>query len=560
MTQISILNNHYKKIGFINNKIDKMLHFKNDIRHVYLSNSTSTFDFTIPKWNNGKLNPDALLIDDSCFFLLKKRGRYDIYSIFDYSENDFEIIVQCNSMNSELSKEKVRNFNSTTAQTLRWYAEQMGLLSFTFVTFGINELSDKTMILSFDNEESKLDRLYNLVTRFGGEMDFETVINSDGSFETYKLNIYHANDETHQGVGKIRNDIILTYGKTIKGVQFNSNKDEQYTAFYATGKKPDGKVVDITNLELSIKNEDGIEEFYTRKGSPVVYAPIAAQRYPSALKDGYSDIWILEEEKDVEVVDENELLNYMLDSLKKHAYPAMTYTVDAYSTALNVNGGFEKGDTVRIHDRNFKDTLVLKARVVEYIESEDQPSNDQVVFSNYQRIKTTSSSAIYNKLVTELNNNQPYSISIASSNGTVFKNNQGTSIATATLNKGSSTINCTFKWFLNGSVVSQNNNITISGSGINDKSVYTVNAYVDNVSVASSQITFTNINDGLTITSVERFYLLTNDGSNVTVATVGWTNQQQVLTTDYMYLWIYDKQNYSNGTYTLTNPTIIAHN
>ncbi|QBX18006.1 tail assembly protein [Streptococcus phage Javan389] len=66
--QISVLNNYFKKIAFINNNIEKMLHYTNDAWHDNLDNWTTTFDFTIPKWYDGELHDDSLLIDDSCFF------------------------------------------------------------------------------------------------------------------------------------------------------------------------------------------------------------------------------------------------------------------------------------------------------------------------------------------------------------------------------------------------------------------------------------------------------------------------------------------------------------
>ena len=119
--QISVLNNHLKKVAFINNKIEKMLHYKNDQWHSYLSTGASTFDFTINKWSNGKIHEDAFLIDDSCHFAIKKHGKNYIYKIVNYDENDFEINVQCNSLDAELLRETVGTFTSTTAQTIAWY-------------------------------------------------------------------------------------------------------------------------------------------------------------------------------------------------------------------------------------------------------------------------------------------------------------------------------------------------------------------------------------------------------------------------------------------------------
>ncbi|KYP20776.1 hypothetical protein [Streptococcus parauberis] len=558
--QISVLNNYFKKIAFINNNIEKMLHYTNDSWHDNLENWTTTFDFTIPKWYDGELHDDSLLIDDSCYFLANKKGRYELFTIFDYTANDYEITVQCNSASTELAKEDAKAFSSTTPQPLVWYAQQMGLLNFTFVTIGTNELSNKTMKLTYDSEEPKLDRLKRLVADFGGEGDLKTIVNSNGSFETYRLDIYLKNDGTHQGVGRVRNDITLYFNRDIKGVSFNSNKDEQHTSFYCTGKTSDGKIVNISDLELSLKNDNGIEEFFTQKGSPVIYAPIAARKYTSAIKVGYGDIWNQKTEKEVEVANKNELLDYMVNYIKQHAYPNITYTVDANSTILNSDFGLAKGDTVTIHDNNFLNGLVLKARVADIITSDSNPSNGQVQFSNYNRITTSPTSQIYSQLVTELNNQQPYSIQILTSNGTVFKNNAGSTIATAKLTKGTSIYDASFSWYLNGDVVSENNLITINGSSVSGISVYTVTASINGVVVATNQVTLTNINDGITLVNTDRYYLLTNDNSGITTSSSGWTTNQLTLTSEYKYLWVYEQYYYSNNTYGVSDPIIIAQN
>lgn len=552
--QISVLDNHLKKVAFINNKIEKMLHYKNDQWHSYLSTGASTFDFTISKWSNGKIHEDAFLIDDSCHFGIKKHGKNYIYKIVNYDANDFEITVQCNSLDAELLRETVGTFTSTTAQPISWYLQQMGLLSFTFVKVGINELSEKKLTLTFDNQESKHDRLISLINKFDGEFELETIVKSDGAFDSYVLNIYHKNDDTHQGVGRERADIILYYGKNIQGVSVNSNKDSLYNAFYASGQ--DG--IDISDLEFSSKNADGIEEFYTRKGSPLIYAPISADRYPNTSRINPQDIWTRFDEPSTEYKDANSLLGYMKQWIKEHAYPIYTYTVSMMSNIFKQNYDFTVGDTVTIHNRNFKDVLILKARVIELIESEDNPSINQVIFSNYKKIQNDFTSGVVSQIKSELNNQQPYTISVVASNGTFFKNQQGSTTATASLRKGTMAVQANYTWTKGNTIVNVSDSLTVNGSDVLDTSVYTVIAYVDGQEVARTQVVFTNINDGISVVNTVRYYLLTNDGTNITTDTSGWTTVQQVLTGDYTYLWIYDETTYSNGSVVNSTPIIIA--
>ena len=100
--------------------------------------------------------------------------------------------------------------------------------------------------------------------------------------------------------------------------------------------------------------------------------------------------------------------------------------------------------------------------------------------------------------------------------------------------------------------------LTVNGSDVLDTSVYTVIAYVDGREVARTQAVFTNINDGISVVNTVRYYLLTNDGANITTDTSGWTTSQQVLSGDFSYLWIYDKTTYSNGSVVNSAPIIIA--
>lgn len=556
--QISVLNNHLKKVAFINNKIEKMLHYKNDQWHSYLSTGASTFDFTISKWSNGKIHEDAFLIDDSCHFAIKKHGKNYIYKIVNYDENDFEINVQCNSLDAELLRETVGTFTSTTAQSIEWYLQQMGLLTFTFVKVGINELSEKKLTLTFDNQEPKHDRLISLVNKFDGEFELETIVKADGTFDSYVLNLYHKNDDTHQGIGRERADIILYYGKNIQGVSVNSNKDSLYNAFYASGQDDNNNVIDITDLEFSSKNADGIEEFYTRKGSPLIYAPISADRYPNTTRVNPQDIWTRFDEPATEYKDANSLLGYMKRWIKEHAYPIYTYKVSMMSNIFKQKYDFTVGDTVTIHNRNFKDVLILKARVIELIESEDNPSNNQVVFSNYKKIQNDFTAGVIGQIKTELNNQQPYAISVVTSNGTFFKNQRGSTTATASLRKGTSVVRASYVWTKGNTIVSNSDSLTVNGSDVLDTSVYTVIAYVDGQEVARTQVVFTNINDGISVVNTVRYYLLTNDSTGITTDTIGWTTVPQVLTGEYKYLWIYDKTTYSNGSVVNSTPIIIA--
>ena len=157
-----------------------------------------------------------------------------------------------------------------------------------------------------------------------------------------------------------------------------------------------------------------------------------------------------------------------------------------------------------------------------------------------------------------MNNQQPYVISVVTSNGTFFKNQRGSTTATASLRKGTSVERASYTWTKGNTIVNNSESLTVNGSDVLDTSVYTVIAYVNGQEVARAQVVFTNINDGISVVNTVRYYLLTNESTGITTDTIGWTTVQQVLTGEYTYLWIYDKTTYSNGSVVNSTPIIIA--
>ena len=95
----------------------------------------------------------------------------------------------------------------------------------------------------------------------------------------------------------------------------------------------EGKIaVYVTDAKGNIQYDaDGIEEFYTRKGSPLIYAPISANRYPNTSRINPQDIWTRFDNPSTEYKDANSLLGYMKRWIKEHAYPIYTYTVSMMS-------------------------------------------------------------------------------------------------------------------------------------------------------------------------------------------------------------------------------------
>ena len=491
--QIWIHDSKMKKIVALNNDIPDMLSYSNSSWHSYLDQATSTFDFTIPKFSNGELHEDLKLINDECFVSFYVNGSYQVFYIATLQEDDFNIQLTCNNTNLEYALEYANPFNSSSAQSIQWYLEHMDLLSFASVEIGNNEISDRKRTLTFDSQETKMNRLQSLMSNFDAEFEFKVELNRDGTYKRIVINIYQEADDTHHGIGTDRKDVVLYYSNGLKGVQVTSDKTQMFNAAVFTGK--DG--LSLADVEISEKNADGVEEYYSRKGNPCLYAPIAMQRYPATMRHDGQDNWI-RKDFTTEYENVNDLKAYALRTLKQYAYPLVTYTASVQSDFVSHYTDLKLGDTIRIIDKNFVGGLALEARVSEMIISFDNPANNSFAFTNYRKLDNKPSSALQTRIEQAVESKLPYRIELATTGGVTFKNNEGETIVKPSLYKGNLpyTTDVSWRWSLDG-VVTVGMQYLARAENIDGTAVLTVSAYVGNKEVATTEITLTNVNDGV---------------------------------------------------------------
>ncbi|MCW1017098.1 phage tail protein [Streptococcus anginosus] len=488
--QITILDKDFQNVGVIKNGNPYTPSFFADTWHRYLAEGASTFDFTVNKYISGELQDYCQYINEKAYFHFRYEGKDYLFYVMTITEDDFIIQLSCNSLNLELQNEYANPFTSTSAQSFEWYFKQMEFY-FAELELGINEVSDAKLTLTFESQETKLERLRSLLNKFDAEFEFVTKLNDDYSFDKLILNVYKARDDNHQGVGKVRSDISLHYGKNIKGVQRVIDKTQLFNAGKFTG--ADG--LTIKDIERSDKNKNGTEEFYTRKGNVMVYAPLSMADYPSHTRKNGVDQWTRKDFQ-TEYTNVNELVAYAFRTLKKYAYPIVTYTINAFSNWLDISA-VNLGDTVMIHDKNFVGGLNLSARVIEQVISFSNPKNNQLTFSNVVQLESELSQGIQERLKQMVEDAQPYVVTIATDTGVTFKNNKGQSVVSPILTKGNKTIDCGWRYVVDGVIKSTSPSYIVRGSDVSDKLVLTICAWVDNQEVASTQVTFTNVNDGV---------------------------------------------------------------
>lgn len=490
--QIWIHDKNMRKVCALNNNVPGMLPYSNSQWHTYLEYSTSTFDFAIPKIVDGKLHDDVKYINDQMYVSFYYDNTYHVFYVSQLVENDTVFQVTCNNTNLELAMESAQSRKADKPQNIAWYLKELDLLGNAGLEIGINEISDKTRTITFDSQQgTKLEQLHSLMNQFDAEFIFRTELNRDGTLKRFIIDIYQQPDENHHGIGKVRGDVVLYYQNGLKGVQIASDKTQLFNAGYFTGQEG----TNLIDVEFEEKNELGQVEFYSKKGNPMVYAPLSLEKYPSTLRDSDTDRWT-RKDFETEYKDVNALKGYALRTIKQYAYPLLTYTVDVQSSFVENYKDINLGDTVKIINNSFRDGLALEARVSEMVISFDMPLNNSVVFSNYRKIVNKPSSELQQRIDEIAARALPYRVEITTTNGTAFKNGVGRSTVRPVLKQGDKTVNATWRFVIDGAIKYVGMTYDMVASEITQPTALTVSAWVDKKEVASEEVTFLNVSDG----------------------------------------------------------------
>ena len=489
---LTIHDSNLRKVAFVDNEKQGTLNYFNDTWTRYLETGSSTFDFTVFKKAiisdiGRKRTYNAL--NEKAFVSFQYKGKTYLHTIRKVEEN--EKVIKCYSinLNLELINEYANPYKSSKAMSFKEFCEEMGLLNYTFLKIGINEVSDKKISAEWEGTDTKLNRLLSLAKKFSAEIEFDTRLNDDSSIKSFMVNVYHEHDDNHQGVGQV-SSIVLEYGKNLKTITRTIDKTGIYNSVKPTGKDEHGNVIDISGLGAwSVNNAKGEREFY-QLGAHLV-APLSMQMYPSTFthSTGTLDQYI---RKDMTVESSNpEVIRSMAyRELKKNCYPAVTYEAEGFAN-------LEIGDTVKVYDDGFSPTLLLEMRVSEQVISFTNPRNNKTTFSNAKALENRLSQGIQQQLDRMIEDAKPYTIKLATDNGIAFKNGQGQTIVTPTLMRGNKVINSGWRWVVDGVIKATSPSYIVRGSDIDQKMVLTVSAWVDNKEVASEQLTLINTSDGL---------------------------------------------------------------
>lgn len=551
--RIAILSANNTPVAFMDNAHKKSMHYWDDELHEYLQGAANTYTFTV----NAK-HPDAehVTVENKVAFTYKGKSYY--LNIVNTDQTEKTITATAWSLSFELINEDAGEYKAGKAMSFEEYLAVFD--AERTLKLGLNEVSDKRITNEWTGTTTVLKRLFSLANVFSAEIEFETVLNSDYSLKEIVLNVYREHSDTDSGIGEYRSDVVLRYGKGITGIRKTTDAEKLYTCIQPTGK--DG--LTINGLDKKEYDENGNIEYFT--DGALIRAPQARDRFPSNIVNKADAYILMRKEYDTDSKDK--LYSMALSDLKTASEPVVTYEVDGYFDT-NI------GDTVRIQDQEWTPVLYLQARVSEQVRSLTNPKTAKTVFTNYKELMSEISSDLLDRMQDLINKAKIYTCSIATNNGTIFKNGVGSTTLTAyAYNNGVDVSDSLeIRWSKDGQEFYVGRSVTVNAEDVDTKAVYSFVATENGIRRGYYEVTITKVDDGapgepgkngddgkdgVGIESVTKYYLASEKSTGITTTSPGWTTLKQDMTETKKNLWSYDLIRYTNSTETKTTPVIIG--
>lgn len=476
--RIAVLDIGNHAVAFMDNRVPKALHFYNDELHTYLKGAACTFEFSVAAKHE---DAQYLTVGNHLAFKYKDRDYY--FNIMSADEDESTMTVESYALLFELLEEEKDAYTASKAMT---FVEYMKVFDGPgAVKIGINEISTYSRRLTWESSDNMLSRLYSLATNFDAEVEFVPKLNNDYSLKQITMNVYKEHSDTTQGIGQDRSGEIIRYGKGINGVERKMDITELCTAIRPYGTDN----ITISGLSKKEYDKDGNLEYQT-SGTNIL-AVQAKDRFPSMLTDYTTDryavkIW------SYDTKDKNTLYSKALAKLKTLCVPKAEYTVEGYVDA-------QIGDTVTIEDTAFHPTLYLKARVTEQVISLTNKKNNKTTFDNFSELKSEVSETTTKQIEKLMDASKPYQCSVVSSDGTMFKNGEGTTALTAKVIDGGKDItdNLKITWLKEGTKISEEKSVTVKASDVSGTATYVLEVRDQGDTLRGTcEVTISNVNDG----------------------------------------------------------------
>ena len=474
--RIAILSTGDKPLAYMDNHHRKSMHYWDDELHEYLQGAANTYTFTVDA-----KHPDSVHITAGNKIAFIAKGKHYYLNIIRTERTEQTVTAEAWSLSFELINEDAGAYKAENAMSFEEYLNVFDPEH--SLRLGLNEVSDKRITNEWTGTTSILKRLFSLANVFSAEVEFETVLNKDYSLKEIVLNAYREQSDKDSGIGTFRNDVVLRYGKGITGIRKTTDAENLYTCIIPTGK--DG--LTINGLDKKEYDASGRLEYFT--DGAIIRAPQARDRFPSNVVN--KDDAYIAMRKEYDTDNQEKLYSMALSDLKTASEPVVTYEVEGYFDT-NI------GDTVRMQDQEWNPTLYLQARVSEQVRSFTNPTVAKTVFTNYKELMSEISEDLLDKMQDLINKTKVYTCSIATNNGTIFKNGVGSTTLTAyAYNNGVDVSgNLEIRWSKDGQEFYVGRSVTVNAEDVENKAAYSFVAFEHGIRRGYYEVTITNVMDG----------------------------------------------------------------
>lgn len=425
--RITIHNNNLEVVDHLDNSIPGSLKFYNDTLEMYLKGDAATFDFTVDKFVNEKLQDRLQHLKANMFVSFVFEDMDFLMSVRNMTQNDYSMTFQCENASMELLNEYPKEFKqdekNPMSYTLEEYLDLCQAFTRAKIRININQLTNVKKVLSISSSTNIYGTILNLVEAFGGECQIIPTMFEDGrGLKDIRINIFKAktNTDLYSGIGTNREDVMLYMDRQVKGVSYTHDRTKQYTAVKIKDK--DGNYYRARKNYI-VKHSDGKHnEFYMMRNSTTMYAPLAMLEYPSMIHANECDNWTVQEIKtDLDPSDHEGLYQAGLKALMEHAYGVKKYTIQLDGEKIRKKHRLTVGDVIYISDNNFLNGLLLRVRIEKISTSLSKPMTYKIEVSNVVEMASQLSSAMLDRYARMIEDAKPYTMSVLTSNGVAFK-------------------------------------------------------------------------------------------------------------------------------------------
>ncbi|MEX2784440.1 glucosaminidase domain-containing protein [Streptococcus sp. H49] len=239
---ITVHDSKLNQVAVLDNSKQSTLNYTDDEWHRYLETGSSIYNLTVYKKRlasdkNGKYAFQHLKVGAFLSFRYQKKDY--LFKIMHVKEDDEVLTVESEALNLELLNEYARAYTAEKAMTLAEYLKTLNIVNINNnLQIGKNEVADKKITLKWEAEETKLNRLISIAQNFDAEHEFEIELTDAGKVKNFKVNFYKENDgDKSQGVGKLREDVILQDGVNVDFVNKTEDITELFNMTRPKGKK-----------------------------------------------------------------------------------------------------------------------------------------------------------------------------------------------------------------------------------------------------------------------------------------------------------------------------------